>query len=79
MKPSDTRGKPGEIVLVRGGQPVEVWDQIMGHQSSRVGVVQPGSMGLIVATHVTAWTYVLWSMPCLVGWVHDGQLRRVVR
>jgi len=80
-KVNDRRGRPGDIVLVRGGAPIDVFrtiiDSAMDHSAPRAGVVMPGAMGLIVATHLTAWTYVLWSMPCLAGWVRDGYLRRI--
>lgn len=68
---------PGEIVLVRGGKPIDVWHAPGEGPPNRVGVVMPTSMGIIVAVHQRAWTYVLWSMPCILGWVPDGVLRRV--
>jgi hypothetical protein len=82
-KVSDVRGKPGDIVMPRGGQPIAVWRDIsvrgeQGLDRSRIaGVIMPTSVGMIIATHMTAWTYVLWSVPCIIGWVQDGELRRL--
>lgn len=72
---NDVRGKPGDIVLTRGTGPVTVFRNTDG--TERAGTVMPGAMGLIVATHERVWTYVLWSMPCVCGWVQDGNLRPV--
>lgn len=84
-KLTDLRGKPGDIVLTRGTQAITAWRTIVttdGIASTRVladraGTVMPGSLGLIVAVYSSAWTYVLWSTPCVCGWVHDGELRVV--
>lgn len=74
---SDSRGKPGEIVLVRGGQPVNVWETPGIDKPRRVGVVMPKGLGVIIGVNERAWTYVLWSMPRVIGWVPDGVLRTV--
>lgn len=82
-KPNDVRGIPGDIVLIRGGRPIDVWDRPGGYGGvpsvavARVGVVDPKASGLIIAVHERAWTYVLWSTPCIMGWVPDGILRKV--
>lgn len=72
---TDTRGKPGEIVLTRGAGPVTVFRCSDG--TDRAGTVMPGGLGIIVSVDKRGWTYVLWSMPCVMGWVPDGQLRKV--
>ena len=78
MKPSDTHPKPGDLVMVRGASPVNVW-AVPGTQ--RCGVVMPGSIGLLItSTHVDIHrfhSYVLWSCPAVCGWVPDGFLRKV--
>lgn len=42
----------------------------------RIGVVMPGSLGIVIAwspTHCN--THVLWLTPLIVGWIADGFLR----
>lgn len=76
-KPNDVRGLPGDIVLIRGGQPIDIWQTPGVMPNARVGVVMPTMTGFIIAVHERAWTYVLWSMPLIIGWVPDGMLRKV--
>jgi hypothetical protein len=77
---TDVRGKPGDIVLVRGNRPITVWRDVDVLQSVdvRAGTVTQRALGLIIMLHrKNNWTYVLWSMPCIAGWCHDGELRPV--
>lgn len=83
---SDVSGLPGEIVTVRGTHSVDVWSTPASSRtysdSSKVGTVAPGSLGVIVsngAETAPGWTYVLWTTYKFIGWVHDGVLRRVVQ
>jgi len=75
---NDTRPKPGDIVMVRGNNPLDVWAV---PASQRSGVVMPESLGLVIsAAHVDIhrfYSYVLWSCPTICGWVQDGFLRKV--
>jgi len=50
-----------------------------GSQSVIAGRSAPGALGIIVcvASEYKAYTYVLWSKPCIAGWVSDGLLRVV--
>jgi hypothetical protein len=62
------------MVLLRGNVARDVWAE---PPKQRAGVVMPGSLGLVIsANHETAkfYTYVLWSMPCIMGWIEDGFL-----
>lgn len=81
---SDVRGKPGDIVLVRGGEPLTVWrtiwNQVDRSRSGEcAGTVMPTSLGIIIgfSSDHPSMTYVLWSIPCIAGWVTDGFLRPV--
>jgi len=72
---TDVRGRPGDIVLTRGAGPVTVFRN--PNNTERVGTIMPGALGIIINVDSPAWTYVLWSMPCVMGWCPDGQLRKV--
>ena len=74
-KATDDRPKPGDIVLTRGTGPVAVFRNPTG--GDRAGTIMPGGLGLVVNVDNPAWTYVMWSMPLVMGWVLDGWLRRV--
>lgn len=80
-KPSDSRGKPGDIVLVRGTHHVVSWGELGqaggNPDSVRNGMIPPGALGLIVSIDMPGFTYVLWSVPSVAGWVLDGYLRPV--
>jgi len=71
---------PGDIVLVRGDEPVSVWSSVSAGEllvvRSRLGVVMPGGLGLVINRR-RDYTYVLWSMPSVLGYVSDGYLRKV--
>lgn len=79
MKPTDVRGKPGDIVTIRGGTTTDVWRRtgaIVIGTDDRAGSVAPGAVGIIVSiANLEGWTYVLWSKPCLAGFIYDGALR----
>lgn len=83
---SDVSGLPGEMVTVRGTRSIDIWSAPTSSRthsdSSRVGTVAPGSLGVIVSNGAEAapgWTYVLWTTHKFMGWVHDGVLRRVAQ
>jgi hypothetical protein len=75
VRVNDVRAKPGDIVLTRGAGPVTVYRNPNGTEPA--ATIMPGGLGLVVNVDSPAWTYVLWSMPCVMGWVPDGQLRRI--
>ena len=86
MKSKDTKPKPGDMVLLRGKQPRDVWaipnsPNVTPEKLQRAGVVMGGAVGLVIssahADHHRFYTYVLWSMPCICGWIEDGFLMRV--
>lgn len=85
-KPSDVRGKPGDIVLLRGLFSRAIWDhdptgstKFALTEDLRGMLIReharPGSMGIIVHTNFSHYTYVLWSNPYILGYVDDGYLR----
>ena len=79
---TDSRGVPGDLVLVRGNRDIRVFQEqpVSGNITQRlqpVGIVNKKSIGMIVCLDDMGCTYVLWSNPCLCGWVYDGELRRV--
>jgi hypothetical protein len=85
-KPTDTKPKPGDIVLLRGTSPRAVWAISNSPTDlktmNRVGVVMPGALGLIISSaahkdQYRFYTYVLWSTPCILGWIEDGLVRAV--
>lgn len=78
----DSKPQPGDIVLVRGTGPVLVWTHpTTSTFLARAGVMMPGAVGLVIAASSEAVSrfhaYVLFSCPCIVGWVADGSLRKV--
>lgn len=87
MKPSvDKKPIPGELVMLRGKDPRAVWSG----PNAKSGIIMPGSVGLVISTNGEAampnaltpatwrfYTYVLWSMPCIVGWIEDGFVKRI--
>lgn len=74
---TDVRGKPGDIVMVRGASFVKVFQHPSNDTGQVAQHVSRRALGLIVSVHATAWTYVLWSDPSVLGWVADGFLRTV--
>jgi hypothetical protein len=78
---SDARGKPGDIVLVRGGQPITIWRSLFAetneNRANTAGRVSVRSLGIIISVGTAGFTYVLWSNPCIAGWTNDGHLRPV--
>jgi hypothetical protein len=77
---------PGDIVLLRGNQARDVWavpnsPNVTPEKLQRAGVVMPGSLGLVISSahrdQHRFYTYVLWSMPMIMGWIEDGFLTRV--
>ena len=78
---TDTRGTPGELVMLRGASEVHIWatpeSRVQDAVRDHVAVAQPGSIGMIVSVNEPGWTYVLWSRPNVIGWINDGALRRV--
>lgn len=75
---TDRRGVPGEMVVNRMSGWINVWrgaTEDKGH----AGIVNGGAIGMILCVEKAykQYTYVLWSDPCIVGWVSDGYLRRV--
>lgn len=85
-KPTDTKPKPGDIVLLRGNQPRDVWavpnsPNVTPEKLQRAGVVMPGALGLVVSSahpdQHRFYSYILWSMPSILGWIEDGFLRKV--
>lgn len=74
---TDQRGCPGELVLLRGTKSAQIWRDLECKQPA--GVAIPNSTGLIVCVEKTfkQFTYVLWSNPCIAGWISDGLLRRI--
>lgn len=84
-KPIDVSGKPGDIVLARVGKHdvVDVWSRLKGTgdgDAHRNGVVRNGALGIVIVPNSPerrGYAYVMWSMPCIAGWVHDGYLRKV--
>jgi len=73
----DPRPVPGDMVLLRGNQPRDVWADPTSKPPHRSGVIVPGALGIVVsASHESAkfYTYVLWSCPMVMGWIEDGFL-----
>lgn len=90
MKASDTSGLPGDLVMLRGKLPQSIWSGVDPMVEQRIGVAMPGSIGVLVTPpRAHTWvarvgggfrnyvSLVLWSCPCVVGWIDDGLLRRV--
>jgi hypothetical protein len=82
LGPVDDRPMPGDIVLLRGNMAQVAWVVPYGNVSgARAGYVMPGALGLVVvSSHRSqhrSYAYVLWSTPCIAGWMSDGFLRRV--
>lgn len=73
---SDVRPLPGDVVILRGAQPAHVFFDMLWPQR-KVGTIMPNAMGMVLATAPGGWTYVLWSVPCIIGWSYDGYLRKV--
>ncbi len=87
MAKSDGKPLPGDMVLLRGTAPRDVWavpnsPNVTAEKLQRAGTVKPGALGLVIsAAHNDQhrfYTYVLWSEPCVCGWIEDGFLRKVV-
>lgn len=74
---SDCKVKPGDIVLIRGGLSIVVWQEPGLRPTGHVGEVTSSACGLVISDHVRSWAYVLWSSPLIIGWVPDGFLRSV--
>lgn len=74
---NDSRGYPGELVMLRGIAGASIWREPRNTNSA--GIVIPGSIGMIICCDekYKQYTYVLWSNPCLCGWIEDGRLRRI--
>jgi len=79
MPTTDKRGVPGDLVSVRGGRPVNVYrtHDMSSTKGNLAGQVGAKAFGMIVSASTQGHTYVLWSDPCLLGWVWDGSLRSV--
>ena len=76
-QPSDVRGMPGELVILRSSTMVDVRDEPSA-ESKCVGQASWGMLGLILSEATRGWTYVLWSGHTMVmGWMPDGALRRL--
>lgn len=78
----DERPRPGDLVLVRGSQTIDVYaweDANVPRSLTRIAKVIPGMMGVVLSTPcpVPTFTYVLWSCPSVSGMVQDGRLRKV--
>ena len=75
----DKPGVAGDCVSIRGGQAVSVYRtyEMSSTNANFVGKVGPKAFGLIVSASTQGHTYVLWSDPCVLGWVWDGNLRSV--
>lgn len=77
MSKKDGKPLPGDLVMLRGKSPVAVWVE---PEKQRAGMVMPESIGLVIAPahndQLRFYTYVLWSMPCICGWIQDGFLRK---
>ena len=76
---------PGDLVMLRGNQPRDVWSvpnspNVTPEKLQRAGVVMPRALGLVISSaHPDVhrfYTYVLWSMPCICGWIEDGFIRK---
>lgn len=76
---SDSRGKPGELVVLRGTKTCSIFRVPSSMGADIAGTANPGSMGMIICIdkRYREYTYVLWSDPCVVGWIQDGYLRRI--
>lgn len=71
---TDRSPLPGEFVMVRSTSPLHVFRT---HDETRTRVmVPPTAVGLLI-THVGHRALVVFSSPCVVGWVLDGLLVRV--
>jgi len=76
MASLDSSPDPGDIVLVRGTQALPVWHV---PNQARSGQARPGAVGLVVSSRLHHHSYSLVLWPGTVGWVQDGQLRKVQR
>jgi hypothetical protein len=85
MAKTDGKPLPGDLVMLRGSQPRDVWaipnsPNVTPEKLQRAGVVMPRSIGLVISAahpdHHRFYTYVLWSMPCICGWIEDGFIRK---
>lgn len=79
---TDERPKPGDIVLLRGTEARVAWAVPHGPTPGiSSGHIMPGALGLVVTSaHESPYryfAYVLWSTPCVCGWIQDGCLRKV--
>ena len=86
MARTDGKPLPGDMVLLRGNVARDVWaipnsPNVTPEKLQRAGRVEPGALGLVIsAAHNDQhrfYTYVLWSSPCVCGWIEDGFLRKV--
>lgn len=75
-KVTDALPLPGELVIPRVSAGVSAYGDPKAAQA--LAHIKAGTLGFVVSTNVTTgWTYVLWSIPGVVGWSADGWLRRI--
>ena len=82
VKPVDTRCNPGDIVTVRGVRPIKLFtfDGNDTNSATSTGMASPGSLGIVISArppnHPNL-SYVIFSSPHSLGWVNDGELRKL--
>jgi hypothetical protein len=79
-RPSDNSALPGELVSVRvttAAKGLAVWSENNTLTQMVKGWVPADDVGIIIVPCQRGFTFVMWSRAQLVGWVSDGNLRRV--